>query len=69
MEYNGPDRRKNVRLSNEDFERIKAEVKQELRQELLAEIGSSALSQLRWILFLGFIASATWLAGKGFLKP
>jgi hypothetical protein len=84
MEYKGVERRKYARLSQMSDDEVKwlieqvvnevvpiatETAKKELKQELLAEIGSSAISKMLWLLFVGFLSAATWLGAKGWLKP
>lgn len=70
--YSGPERRHNIRLSKDDFDTIveasAMRAKELAKQEMYIEIGKSTLSKMRWILYVGLGAAATWLTSHGFLS-
>lgn len=63
--YNGPERRRNFRLPDEEFNRLKDAAKEEIKQEFLAEIGGSSLKFILWLAGAVFTAAATWLGLNG----
>lgn len=68
MTYNGPDRRQNVRLPDEEFERlVKAaakEAKEMALRDIYIAVGKSVVSKILWLLGATGTAVAAWLHFK-----
>jgi len=64
MKYNGPERRHNVQLSDEDFERLTnaaaEKAKEFALQDIYTAVGKSVVSKILWV--LGLAAAAVWAA-------
>lgn len=57
------------RISQDDFDRLveaaALRATELAKQQLYIEIGKSTLSKVRWLLYIGLGAAATWFAGLG----
>lgn len=66
MTYHGPERRRNVQLSDEDFKRLteaSAERAKDLAlKDIYIAVGKSVVSKILWL--LGLAAAAVWAALK-----
>jgi hypothetical protein len=68
MTYNGPDRRRHVQLSDEDFRRLteaSAERAKELAlKDIYIAVGKSVVSKIMWVLGAAAAAVSAWLHFK-----
>jgi hypothetical protein len=62
--WDGAERRKNIRLSDEE----KREIALEVFKFFQLEVGKGALRLILYVAGLACIAGLAWLAGKGWIK-
>jgi len=66
--YNGAERRKVSRLSNDEFHELAREVKKLALEEIYADIGKGVVKRLLWLLGLGGSGAVAYLTMKGYIK-
>ena len=66
--YQGPERRKIARLSDEEFLALAREVKKQALEDIYAEIGKGVVKRLLWLLGLGSSGAVAYLSYKGYIK-
>ena len=66
-EWDGNERRKENRLSEHDIEAIAKRASEIFKRDAYASLGEGVASKGLYVLGLGLIALAGWLAGKGHL--
>lgn len=64
MKYNGPERRQNVKLSDEDLEKIATRAKELALRDIYVAVGKSVISKIMWVLGASGAAVAAWFQFK-----
>lgn len=67
-DYQGPERRQNPTLSDEQIERIAERAAEVALEKVYTSIGKSVVSKFLWLVGAGTLAVAAWLNRSGHLK-